>query len=157
MHTAANGSIVILNEDKVAYPVDKADAAVWSQCTGIAFEQLRDAISSKLGWQIPPDVLSHLERFVNWCIWAKLIEVRDFTPDQFAQLMQQDELDKEVSRKLASTAQKENQSGSTIGIGCSSKLLVSIRFLRDVLSRNSSADFDQFHALDKTLQADLLR
>lgn len=87
--TATNDSIVVLNEDKVAYPVDKADAAVWNQCSGITFEQLRDAISSRLGWQIPPDVLSHLKRFINWCIWAKLIEVRDFIPDQFAQLMQQ--------------------------------------------------------------------
>jgi hypothetical protein len=53
LQTATNGSIVIiLNEDKVAYPVNKADVAVWSQCTGITFEQLRDTISSKLGWQI---------------------------------------------------------------------------------------------------------
>lgn len=49
LHTAKNGSILILNEDKVAYPVDKADAAVWAQCVGITFEQLRDMISSKLG------------------------------------------------------------------------------------------------------------
>ena len=75
--------ILILNEDKVEYPADKADAAVWAQCIGITFEQLRDMISSKLGWQIPPHVISHLERFVNWCIWAKIIEVKDFTPDQF--------------------------------------------------------------------------
>lgn len=106
MHTAANGSIVILSEDKVAYPVDKADAAVWSQCRGVTFEQLRDSISSKLGWQIPPDVLSHIERFVNWCVWAKLIEVRDFTPDHFADLMRHDSsnnsLDKGASEKLVS-------------------------------------------------------
>jgi hypothetical protein len=107
MHTATNGSIVILNEDKVAYPVNKADAAVWSQCTGITFEQLRDVISSKLGWQIPPDVLSHLERFVNWCVWAKLIEVRDFTQDHFADLMRHDSLDKGTSEKLVSIATEE--------------------------------------------------
>ena len=105
LQTATNGSIVILNEDKVAYPVDKADAAVWSQCTGITFEQLRDAISSKLGWQIPEDVLSHLERFVNWYIWAKLIEVRDFTPDQFAQLMQQDSTGSDEFRRLLSSTE----------------------------------------------------
>ena len=102
LHTAANGSIVILNEDRVAYPVDKADAAVWSHCAGITFEQLRDGISSKLGWQMPPDVLSHLERFVNWCVWAKLIEVRDFTPDHFADLMRHDSLDEGASEKLVS-------------------------------------------------------
>lgn len=104
LHTAKNGSILILNEDKVAYPVDKADAAVWVQCVGITFEQLRDMISSKLGWQIPPHVISHLERFVNWCIWAKIIEVKDFTPDQFSELLQQDRLDSEASGKLVSMA-----------------------------------------------------
>lgn len=107
LHSSTSGSIILLNSDKVAYPVDKADAAVWSQCTGITFEQLRDKISSKLGWQIPTHVLSHLERFVNWCIWAKLIEVRDFTPDQFAKLTEQDSLDEEVSRKLMSLAKEE--------------------------------------------------
>lgn len=107
LHASASGSIILLNSDKVAYPVDKADAVVWSQCTGITFEQLRDKISSKLGWQIPTHVLSHLERFVNWCIWAKLIEVRDFTPDQFAKLTEQDSLDEEVSRKLMSLAKEE--------------------------------------------------
>ena len=115
MHTATNGSIVILNEDKVAYPVNKADAAVWSQCTGITFEQLRDVISSKLGWQIPPDVLSHLERFVNWCVWAKLIEVRDFTPDHFADLMRHDSLDKGTSEKLVSIATEEIEPLSSTG------------------------------------------
>lgn len=109
LQAAANDSLVLINEDKVAYPVDKADAAVWNQCTGITFEQLRDAISSKLGWQIPADVLSHLERFVNWCIWAKLIEVRDFTPDQFAELMQQDKIKTETFKKLLSSAQAEIQ------------------------------------------------
>ena len=104
LHTGANGSIIILNEDRVAYSVDKADAAVWSQCTGITFEQLRDTISSKLGWQIPPDVLSHLDRFVNWCVWAKLIEVRDFMPDHFADLMRHESLDEGASEKLVSIA-----------------------------------------------------
>jgi hypothetical protein len=104
IHTMKNGSIIILNEDKVAYPVDKADAAVWDQCAGITFEQLRDMISSKLGWQIPPHVLSHLERFVNWCIWAKLIEVKEFTPDQFSEMLRQDRLDSEATGKLASMA-----------------------------------------------------
>jgi hypothetical protein len=105
LQTATNGSIVILNEDKVAYPVDKADAAVWNQCTGITFEQLRDAISSRLGWQIPEDVLSHLERFINWCIWAKLIEVRDFKPDQFAQLMQQNSTGSDEFKRLLSSSE----------------------------------------------------
>lgn len=112
LHSSTSGSIILLNSDKVAYPVDKADAAVWSQCTGITFEQLRDRISSKLGWQIPTHVLSHLERFVNWCIWAKLIEVRDFTPDQFAKLTEQDSLDEEVSRKLMSLATEEIEPSS---------------------------------------------
>lgn len=115
LHTAANGSIVILNEDRVAYPVDKADAAVWSQCTGITFEQLRDGISTKLGWQIPRAVLSHLERFVNWCVWAKLIEVRDFTPDHFADLMRHDSLDEGASEKLVSIATEEIE--SLVGTG----------------------------------------
>lgn len=114
-HTATNGSTVILNEDKVAYSVDKADAAVWSQCTGITFEQLRDSISSKLGWQIPSDVLSHLERFVNWCVWAKLIEVRDFTPDHFADLMRHDSLDEGASERLVSIATKEIEPLSSTG------------------------------------------
>ena len=105
-HTAKNGSILTLNEDKVAYPVDKADAAVWAQCVGITFEQLHDMISSKLGWQIPPHVISHLERFVNWCIWAKIIEVKDFTPDQSSELLQQDRLDSEAFGKLAAMAAK---------------------------------------------------
>lgn len=102
LHAAKDGSLIILNEYKVAYPVNKADAAVWDQCAGITFEQLRDRISSKLGWQIPPHVISHLERFVNWCIWANLIEVKDFTPDQFSELLQQDRLDSEASGKLVS-------------------------------------------------------
>lgn len=115
LHTATNGSIVIINEDGVAYSVDKADAAVWSQCTGITFEQLRNGISTKLGWQIPPDVLSHLERFVNWCVWAKLIEVRDFTPDHFADLMQHDSLDKGASEKLVSITTEEIESPAGTG------------------------------------------
>lgn len=109
LHTAPDGSTIILNEDNVAYPVDRADAAIWSQCTGTTFEQLRDAISSKLGWQIPSDVLSHIERFVNWCIWAKLIEVRDFTPNQFAELMQQNRIEADALKKLASSAEDETR------------------------------------------------
>jgi hypothetical protein len=109
LHTAPDGSTIILNEDNIAYSVDRADAAIWSQCTGTTFEQLRNAISSKLGWQIPSDVLSHIERFVNWCIWAKLIEVRDFTPNQFAELMQQNRLETEISKRLVSATRDETQ------------------------------------------------
>lgn len=114
LHTAPDGSAIILNEDNVAYPVDRADAAIWSQCIGTTFEQLRDAISSKLGWQIPSDVLSHIERFVNWCIWAKLIEVRDFTPNQFAELMQQNRLETEVSKRLVSATRDETEARSKV-------------------------------------------
>lgn len=114
LHTAPDGSTIILNEDNVAYPVDRADAAIWSQCIGTTFEQLRDAISSKLGWQIPSDVLSHIERFVNWCIWAKLIEVRDFTPNQFAELMQQNRLETEVSKRLVSATRDETEARSKV-------------------------------------------
>lgn len=115
LQTTSNSSLFLLNEDKVPYKVDKADAAIWNLCTGITFEQLRDSISSKLGWQVPPDVLSHLERFVNWCVWAKLIEVRDFTPDQFADLMRHDSLDKGASEKLASIATEEIERLSSTG------------------------------------------
>ena len=82
------GSIELVNEDNISYKVEKADLAVWNQCTGITFEQLCNIVASKIGWQVPADVLSHLERYVNWCIWAKLIEVRDFAPDQFTMLTQ---------------------------------------------------------------------
>jgi hypothetical protein len=41
------------------------------------------------GWQVPVDVLSHLERYVNWCIYSKLIEVRNFIPNKFASLKQE--------------------------------------------------------------------
>jgi hypothetical protein len=82
LQTTPTGSLVLLNEDNVPYDVDKADVEVWNQCTGITFDQLCDVVGSKIGWQIPADVLSHLERYVNWCISAKLIEVRDFTADQ---------------------------------------------------------------------------
>ena len=109
LQTAANGSLILLNEDKVSYKVDKADAAIWNLCTGITFEQLRDSISSKLGWQIPSDVLSHLERYVNWCIWAKLIEVRGFTSDQFAELMQQNKSESDTFRKLLLSTQDKIQ------------------------------------------------
>lgn len=105
LQTTSTGSHLLVNEDKISYEVDKADAAIWNLCDDITFEQLRDGISSKLGWQIPADVLSHIERFVNWCIWAKLIEVRDFTPSQFAELMQQDRTEADALKKLASLAE----------------------------------------------------
>jgi hypothetical protein len=107
LQTTANGSLALMNERRVAYPVNRADSAVWNQCTGVTLDQLQNTISSKLGWQTPPEVLSHIERFVNWCIWAKLIEVNDFTPDQFAELTWQDSLNEEASRKLASMAMEE--------------------------------------------------
>ena len=110
LDTAPGGAVVILNDEKVSYPVNKADAAIWRQCTGITYPELLDTISSKLGWQMPNHVNSHIERFVNWCIWAKLIEVRDFTPEHFAELMRQNELDKEASSKLESTLQTGNKS-----------------------------------------------
>src|SRR5690242_14579222 len=75
--------------DNVCYTIDKADMAVWNLRTGVIFEQLCNDVSSRIGWEVPTDVLFHLERYVNWCIWAKLIEVRDFGPDQFTNLMQQ--------------------------------------------------------------------
>ena len=84
-----DGTLELVNEDNISYNVDKADLAVWNQCTGVTFEQLCNEVASKIGWQVPEDVLSHLERYVNWCIWAKLIEVRDFAPDQFTMLTQQ--------------------------------------------------------------------
>ena len=108
LRTAA-GSFMLVNEDKVAYPVNKADAALWSECTGVTFEQLHDRISSKLGWKIPSHAISHVERFVNWCIWAKLVEVRGFTPDQFTELLQKDSLDEVTLKKLASIAPKETE------------------------------------------------
>lgn len=82
LQTTQTGSLVLLNEDSVPYDMDKADVEIWNQCTGTTFEQLCNVVGSKIGWQIPADVLSHMERYVNWCIWAKLIEVRDFTPDK---------------------------------------------------------------------------
>ena len=78
IQTSANGPSVLVNEDNIHYNRDKADVAVWNLCTGITFEQLCNNIASEIGWQVPEEVLSHLERYVNWCILAKLIEVRDF-------------------------------------------------------------------------------
>lgn len=80
------GLFTLVNEDNVSYEVDKADIVVWNQCRGVTFEQLCNTVASGIGWDIPTDVLSHLERYVNWCIWAKLIEVRGFTPEQFRSL-----------------------------------------------------------------------
>jgi hypothetical protein len=94
------GSVVLVNEDNISYNVDKADVAVWNQCTGVTFEQLCSNVASKIGWQIPADVLSHLERYVNWCIWAKLIEVRDFAPDQFTMLTRQIRKESKTFREL---------------------------------------------------------
>jgi hypothetical protein len=95
-----NGSLVLVNEDNISYNVDKADVAVWNQCTGVAFEQLCSDVASKIGWQVPADVLSHLERYINWCIWAKLIEVRDFAPDQFTMLTQQIRMESKTFKEL---------------------------------------------------------
>lgn len=89
VRNTSNGLTVLVNEDNVSYNVDKADVAIWDQCRGVTFEQLCSNVASKIGWQVPADVISHLERYLNWCIWAKLIEVRDFAPDQFATLTQQ--------------------------------------------------------------------
>ncbi len=86
--THAN-SLVLVNEDNVSYSVDNADMAIWNECNGITFDQLCSVIGGKIGWQVPANVLSHIERYVNWCIWAKLIEVREFTPDQFKLLLLQ--------------------------------------------------------------------
>ena len=94
------GSIELVNEDNMSYNVEKADVAVWNQCTGVTFEQLCNEVASKIGWQIPADVLSHLERYVNWCIWAKLIEVRDFAPEQFKILAQQQRTESKTFKEL---------------------------------------------------------
>ncbi|MEP0826632.1 MAG: hypothetical protein HRF40_14225 [Nitrososphaera sp.] len=96
----SDGSVVLLNEDNVSYNVDKADVAVWNQCTGVTFDQLCSNVASKIRWQVPPDVLSHLERYVNWCIWAKLIEVRDFAPDHFTMLTQQIRMESKTFKEL---------------------------------------------------------
>lgn len=103
-----DGSLVLVNEDNVSYKVDKADVAVWNQCTGITFEQLCNDVAAKIGWQVPPDVLSHLERYVNWCIWAKLIEVRDFTPDQFTMLTQQIRMESKTFKELLEASANAN-------------------------------------------------
>lgn len=100
VQTASDGSLVLVNEDNVSYNVDKADVAVWNQCTGTTFEQLCNSVASKIGWQVPADVLSHLERYVNWCIYAKLIEIRNFTPDKFASLMQEQSTEFEKFKRL---------------------------------------------------------
>jgi len=100
IQTASDGSLALVNEDNVSYNVDKAVVAVWNQCTGVTFEQLCNLVASKIGWQAPADVLSHLERYVNWCIYAKLIEVRNFTPDKFASLMQEQSNDFEMFKRL---------------------------------------------------------
>lgn len=91
---------MLVNDDNVSYNVDKADVAVWDQCHGVTFEQLCSNVASKIGWQVPTDVISHLERYLNWCIWAKLIEVRDFAPDQFATLNQQIKTESKQFREL---------------------------------------------------------
>ncbi len=82
-------SLVLINEDNVSYSVAKADMAIWNECNGITFDQLCRVIGEKIGWQVPSNVFSHIERYVNWCIWAKLIEVREFSPDQFKLLLEQ--------------------------------------------------------------------
>jgi hypothetical protein len=94
------GSLALINEDNISYNVDKADLAVWNQCTGVTFEQLCNNVASKIGWQVPADVLSHLERYVNWCIWAKLIEVRNFGPDEFTMLTQQLRVESKTFKEL---------------------------------------------------------
>ena len=100
IQTSANGSPVLVNEDNVHYNIDKADVAVWNQCNGITFEQLCNSIASKIGWQVPDEVLSHLERYVNWCIWAKLIEVKDFAPNQFTMLTQKQRMESKTFKDL---------------------------------------------------------
>ena len=95
-----NGSFVLVNEDDVSYNMDKAYVAVWKQCIGVTFEQLCNNVASKIGWEVPAHVLSHLERYVNWCIWAKLIEVRDFAPDQFTMLTQQIRMESKTFKEL---------------------------------------------------------
>jgi hypothetical protein len=109
LQTTSNGSLILVNEDEVPYKVDKADAAIWNLCTGITFEQLRDSISSKIGWEMPADILSHLERYVNWCIWAKLLEVRDFTSDQFTELVQHNKAESDTFRKMLLSTQEKIQ------------------------------------------------
>ena len=111
MQAASDGSIVLVNEDNVPYAVDKSDVAVWNQCTGVTFEQLCNSIASKLGWQVPQDVLSHLERYVNWCIYAKLVEVRNFPPDKFASLKQEQSRDFSEFKKLFAAPDGFNPDG----------------------------------------------
>lgn len=96
----SDGSVLRVNEDNGSYVVDKADLAIWNQCDGVTFEALCNSVASKIGWQVPHDVLSHLERYVNWCIYAKLIEVRSFTPDQFASLMKEQNTDFERFKRM---------------------------------------------------------
>jgi len=100
IQTTPDGSLELVNEDNVSYNVDKDDVAVWNQCTDITFEHLCGDVASKIRWQVPTDVLSYLERYVNRCIYAKLIEVRNFTPDKFSSLMQDQSHDFDKFEKL---------------------------------------------------------
>ncbi|MFL6495215.1 MAG: hypothetical protein ACJ703_02165 [Nitrososphaera sp.] len=108
VQNSPDGSLVLVNEDNVSYRVGKSDVAVWNQCRGVTFEQLCNDVAAKIGWQVPPDVLSHLERYVNWCIWAKLIEVRDFTPDQFTMLTQQIRMESKTFKELLEASANAN-------------------------------------------------
>lgn len=50
IQTTPDGSLALVNEDNVSYNVDKADVAVWYQCTSITFEQLCGDVASKIGF-----------------------------------------------------------------------------------------------------------
>ncbi|GBC73893.1 hypothetical protein HRbin04_01301 [archaeon HR04] len=72
---AEDGSLLLVNDDKVAYSVNEVVIMIWDVCNGISFKELVDVIASSSG-EDTAQLKPALEGLINEMVEAKLIEIR---------------------------------------------------------------------------------
>ncbi len=72
---AEDGSLLLVNDDKVAYSVNEVVLMIWDVCNGISFKELVNVIASSSG-EDATQLKPALEGLINEMIEARLIEVK---------------------------------------------------------------------------------
>ncbi len=72
---AEDGSLLLVNDDKVAYSVNEVVIMIWDVCNGISFNELVNVIASSSG-EDTAQLKPALEGLINEMVEAKLIEVK---------------------------------------------------------------------------------
>jgi len=72
---AEDGSLLLVNDDKVAYSVNEVVLMIRDVCNGISFKELVNVIASSSG-EDATQLKPALEGLINEMIEARLIEVK---------------------------------------------------------------------------------